>query len=88
VLLETSSTNPHLIAVEEGIAVGLIPTPRVDVGARIVQLHLEPPKTRRLYATYRRSYRLSESQRFLIDMIQEFYTLPINNALPPYRLDW
>ena len=88
VLLETSSTNPHLIAIEEGIAVGFIPVPRMGKSANIVQFHLKPVQHRRLYAAYRKSYRLSESQRFLIDKIREFYLTPVTKALPPHRLGW
>ncbi len=88
VLLETSSTNPHLIAIEEGIAVGFVPVPRGTGYAGIALLHLEPKKYRRLYAVYRRNYRLSESQRFLVDSIREFYTASGQENLPAYRLGW
>ncbi len=88
VLLETSSTNPHLIAIEEGIAVGFVPVPRMEKSAKIIQLHLKPEQHRSLYATYRKSYILSESQRFLIGKIKEFYNTPVTKDLPPHRLGW
>lgn len=88
VLLETSSTNPHIIAVEEGIAVGFIPEPRIAGSASVLLLHLEPRQYRRLYATYRKNYKLSESQRFLIDRIKEFYRTPLIQPAAPHRQAW
>lgn len=88
VLLETSSTNPHIITIEEGLAVGFIPIPRIRKSANICMFHLEPKQYRQLYAVYRKNYRLSESQRFLIDAIRTFYRSPITDRLPPHRLGW
>lgn len=88
VLLETSSTDPHLIAIEEGIAVGLVPEPRVPGSVQAVFLHLEPRQYRSLYATYRRNYRLSESQRFLIDQLREFYRTPLVKPAPRHKQAW
>jgi DNA-binding transcriptional LysR family regulator len=72
VLLETSSTTPHIAAVEAGIAVSLVPVPRRP-GPNTRLLHLEPKIYRTLYAAYRKSYILSESQRDFIDSIREYY---------------
>jgi DNA-binding transcriptional LysR family regulator len=88
VLLETSSTNPHLIAIEEGIAVGFVPVQKANRNPKVAILHLEPRRYRKLYAVYRKNYRLSESQRFLIDEIRNFYTSSKEASLPAYRLGW
>ena len=88
ILLETSSTSPHLAAVEEGIAVSLVPKPRKNSKARIITLHLEPRLHRRLYAAYRKGYLLSRSQRFFIDLMGNFYTTPGEGELPPHRTGW
>lgn len=88
VLLETSSTNPHMIAIEEGIAVGFVPIQKGNPNPRIAVLHFEPRRYRKLYAVYRKNYRLSESQRFLIDSIRDFYAFTSPEGLPAYRLGW
>jgi len=72
VLLETSSTTPHIAAVEAGIAVSLVPIPK-KTGPNTRLFHLEPKLYRTLYAAYRKSYILSESQRVFIDSIREYY---------------
>ena len=73
VLLETSSTNAHIAAIEEGIAVSLVPLPTRKIMSRMRILHLEPRQHRSLYVAYRKSYLLSESQRFFISKVREFY---------------
>lgn len=88
VLLETSSTNPHLIAIEEGIAVGFVPIQKGYRNPKMTIFHLEPRRYRKLYAVYRKNYRLSESQRFLIDAIRRFYASTSKEGLPAYRLGW
>ncbi|MBN2861365.1 MAG: LysR family transcriptional regulator [Sphaerochaetaceae bacterium] len=72
VLLETSSTTPHIAAVEAGIAVSLVPVPQRP-GPNTRLLHLEPKIYRTLYAAYRKSYILSDSQRDFIDSIRQYY---------------
>ncbi len=88
VLLEASSTNPHIAAIEAGIAVGFIPLPRTKKKADLVVFHLEPRQYRRLYAAYRNRYRLSESQIFLIEEIRKFFASAIYTDLPPHLLGW
>ena len=75
ILVETSSTDPHVMAVKEGIAVSLIPMPR-QTDPSLVIFHLTPTPYRKLYAIYRESYLLSESQKAFIEMLKLFY----NNA--------
>lgn len=88
VLLETSSTNPHVAAIEEGIAVSLIPLPSPAIRSKMRILRLEPRQFRSLYAAYRKSYLLSEHQRFFIDLMREFYESARTDTLPSYRLGW
>lgn len=88
VLLETSSTNPHLIAIEEGIAVGFVPAPRNGIDLKMALFHLEPRRYRNLYAVYRRSYCLAESEIFLIDSLKDFYATASSAGMSPHRLGW
>ena len=88
VLLETSSTSPHISAIEEGIAVGLVPLPRGPRNPNMVTFHLEPRQYRRLYAAYRKSYLLSQNQRYFIDLMSKFYSNASVEDMPPHRLGW
>ncbi len=88
VLLETSTTGVHLSAIEEGIAVSLVPMPRNPDEVKIIKLHLEPRPYRKLYAAYRKSYLLSKNQRYFIDLMAEFYRTARNQTLPPHRTGW
>ena len=88
VLLETSSTSPHVSAVEEGIAVSLIPMPRRLEDLDIVVFQLQPKQYRRLYAAYRKSYLLSNSQRYFINLMAEFYRKAVKEVLPPHKAGW
>ncbi len=87
VLLETSSTNPHISAVEEGIAVSLMPIPRGERIPNMRILHLEPRQFRRLYAIYRKGYLLSESQQFFLHLIRSLYQNTPTD-LPLYKKGW
>ena len=88
ILLETSTTAVHLSAIEEGIAVSLVPMPRNPDEVKMIKLHLEPRPYRRLYAAYRKSYLLSKNQRYFIDLMAEFYRTARNQTLPPHRTGW
>jgi DNA-binding transcriptional LysR family regulator len=88
VLLETSSANAHISAIEEEIAVSLIPIPRRMPELDIVIFHLQPNQHRRLYASYRKSYLLSDSQRYFINLMAEFYHTAGDKKLPPHRAGW
>lgn len=88
VLLETSSTSPHVSAVEEGIAVSLIPMPRRVEDLDIVVFQLQPKQYRKLYAAYRKSYLLSNSQRYFINLMAEFYSHAGKEILPPHKAGW
>lgn len=88
ILLETSSTNPHISAVEEGIAVSIVPMPRLLNTLDIVIFQLLPKQYRRLYAAYRNSYLLSNSQRYFINLMAEFYNNTRDEILPPHKAGW
>lgn len=88
ILLETSSTSPHINAIREGIALSFIPMPRKAELKHMRVFHLKPRQYRKLYAAYRKSYILSESQRFFIDQIREFYTTARKNELPKPSPEW
>lgn len=88
VLLETSSTAPHVAAVEEGIAVSLVPKSHYNRHSKMQILHLEPRQYRTLYAAWRKSYILSDSQKFFIGLMKEFYQTANRTDLPVYRRGW
>lgn len=88
ILLETSSTDLHLTAIEEGVGIGLISMPRFAFSSKFVVLHILPSQFRKLFAIYRKNYALSESQRFLIDKFKEFYARAAAAPARVHKLSW
>lgn len=88
ILLETSSTNPHLSAIEEGIAVSLIPIPPKRSSMDIAIFKLVPEQHRRLHAVYRKNYLLADSQKYFIELISTFYKTTPSTNLPQHRTGW
>ncbi len=88
VLLETSSTVPHISAIEEGIAVSFVPVSHSNQSEKVKILHLEPRQYRTLYAARRKSYILSESQQYFIGLMKKFYQEAQDLDLPVHRRGW
>lgn len=74
ILLESSSTDPHYTAINEGIAVCLVPKPSEAKLTSTVFCHLEPRQYRNLYAIYRKSYTLSVAQQYFISLMKGYYS--------------
>lgn len=88
ILFETPTQKLGHVAVQSGIACSFVTLPHDEASDTAIYLHLDPPIMRQFYAIYRKTYNLSEAEKYFIELLHWFSAMAKTPELDKYYIDW